>query len=131
MDSDRFKFNAWDKKGKVMISWSCMRQSAFNRGDHQLFYSMFNNPDIDLLQCTGVKDRENKGIYEGDIIQINIGNSALINYVVEYEEGSFWLDSNIINFDVHTFTDRLEQIKKGLVVGNIYENPDIPTGVEV
>lgn len=74
--------------------------------------------DVDLIQCTGLKDKNGTLIYEKDIVQILDDE---IPYVVEYEQdrAMFIIHSKIdrvcCNFDNYSGYE-LE------VIGNIYEH---------
>lgn len=72
-------------------------------------------------QYTGLKDKNGKEIYEGDIIQL-LGHKPNINTDVDIEQVLF-LDGEFC----HTYQDR--PLKKywgyAEVIGNIYENPEL------
>jgi len=124
------KFRAWDKKRKVMIpcatvdmEWHKMRTKAKDR--------------YILLQYTGLKDKNGKEIYEGDIIEYHIDEYAFENFfekaiksrtgkaVVYFAYGSFVIDVPSIGsfpfrFDFGGYPQT--EIK---VLGNIFENPEL------
>ena len=81
-----------------------------------------DDKDIDLIQSTGLKDKNGKLIYEGDRVYIDCeGETAIIK----------WSD-DLARFTIHfedeaVFADFDNYYSKELeVIGNIYENPEVP-----
>lgn len=86
------------------------------------------NNDLNLMQSTGLKDKNGKEIFEGDIITNGIsivdvkGHPTLGFYtVVNGVESFFGSDTSIKDFenDVEEFSSVTE------IIGNIYENPEL------
>lgn len=78
--------------------------------------------DLDnLTQCTGLKDKNNKLIYEKDIIKCSYCNEAAIG-VVEWDSESMQFVLKVKE-DFYSFSPKtiLEKIE---ILGNIYENPE-------
>ena len=66
-----------------------------------------------LMQYTGLKDKNGKEIYEGDIINWTTED---VNDVVRFKDGTFMIG------DVCSFNVSVSNLE---VIGNIYENPDL------
>ncbi len=117
------KFRAWDKDDKIM--WenviiadgqACLSEGDidFTDGDVGFSARLINN--YELMQYTGLKDKNSKEIYEGDIVKLysNVGRIIFI-------KGQYRIDPNIeiMNNIYHAVSLGLE------VIGNIYENGEL------
>ncbi len=69
-----------------------------------------------LMQFTGLKDKNGKEIYEGDVVEVKYRDGSGYDNPVEisFERGSFWAGMGYLN-----------DVKIVEVIGNIYENPDL------
>ena len=109
------KFRAWNKEEKIMVDLQKITPLALNdmmntqlnlQGRSGLFIPFFK--ELELMQYTGLKDKNNKEIYEFD----NLKYENLIG-IVEYKNGSFVIDNIYLG---HFDESDVE------VIGNIYEH---------
>jgi hypothetical protein len=83
--------------------------------------------DCEIMQYTGIKDKNDKEIYEGDILLIDDGDLEQYKSVVRWNAGGLIADCPTGNdYDITLvgwlFDSRVETIE---VIGNIYENPEL------
>jgi len=113
------KFRAWDNKAKEWLEpehFAVMGDGeVFSYGSFDDTGGLMNPKETTLVQYTGLKDKNGKEIYEGDIVQwldIDYAHNELIEYKADM--CAFTLDGSFIN------------TKKELtIIGNIYENPEL------
>ena len=121
------KFRAWLKEKKEMIDnarpdFFC-KQLNYLRGNSAGGQDVLgvSTEDIELMQYTGLKDKNNKEIYEGDVL--SNGNDEK-PYKVIFENGSFRAEFEG-DFEEHSF-DLIDVVAQGCeLVGNIYESPEL------
>jgi len=79
------------------------------------------------LQYTGLKDKNGKEIYEGDILQVAGNKKYEVKYCTGGESNFEWFggmfilhlnEENFFGFDEYA-------MKTGGIIGNIYENPEL------
>lgn len=109
---DRFKFRFWLVDSKKLM-YSC---GDFPNGVDDLFEWM--DDEAIIMQSTGLKDKNGKLIYEGDIIE----NFAFRDIVI-FTEGIFTTSRSVNNQPLNIHTELL-------VIGNIHENPELLESVE-
>lgn len=124
------KFRAWDKRYCVMLPATKInfKKKWLMHFDKKTNIKLFVDfKDAILMQYTGLKDRNGKKIYEGDIVKSiyiidiiceDIAKSTYINHVIfDFEESRFKLKNR---------QDLLYDIAEDLeVIGNIHKNPEL------
>lgn len=121
------KFRAWDKTKNTMrkvdyIDWS---EQEVGCGDG-MFIPMQN---CTLTQWTGLKDADGNEIYEGDIYQYEMTvvlfdnnesreTSVKKHAIVEFRGGAFMVED-------YTLYDALEGDDNPIIIGNIFEYPEL------
>ena len=115
------KFRAWHKEKKIMgevLGIDILHKEMFFSNEDVDCYEHTDFKDIELMQYTGLKDKNNKEIYEGDIFHIG---SKKILYVVE------WIDCGLKGKQIRNGSwIGLDFWKKDIeILGNIYENPEL------
>ena len=122
------KFRAWDKRKNVMRDVAVLH---FTKNGKTNFIEYWINPtqlksyhvrNIELMQSTGLKDKNGVDVYQGDIIRCTRGCPHEVIWLEEYGGTFFggmpaWYLSGLSNG--YAWTGREE------VIGNIYENSEL------
>ncbi|MDO3660745.1 YopX family protein [Bacillus sp. C28GYM-DRY-1] len=121
------KFRVWDIVWKKMLTHEDLWDAPFN----ELFISTPDQRPYNIMQYTGFKDKNDREIYEGDIVKVTNGAEELggvdtgIGKVEWLTKWGFWNVSKIENgLGDLLFNGYVE------VIGNIYEDPQLLEGAE-
>lgn len=130
----QIKFRAWDKingrwlelsslqlvVGEVGVVWGL-------GGGGSEFYGMHQ---VELMQYTGLKDKNGKQIYEGDIVKLDSNPHFMITrYDDHYGAFIFENPKNHVDCEViglqNKHGDELGELVEREIIGNIYDNPEL------
>ena len=122
------KFRAWLKEERKMVNVETLfiginRLCFGNSKTEDLFFRDFE--EVELMQYTGLKDKNGKEIYEGDIVLIKLDETSTWHKtVVGFKKGAFIADlidkEDYVYIFHHGFTgDDFE------IIGNVYENKNL------
>ena len=117
------KFRAWLKEERKMVNVETLfiginRLCFGNSKTEDLFFRDFE--EVELMQYTGLKYKNGKEIYEGDIVILNDAEEEN-RCVVKYKYGSYIL----VDGDLREDLSNVESHKFLEVIGNIYENKSL------
>lgn len=111
------KFRAWDKLNKEMFNVEFIDFQKKQVYRDVISYRKFD--DIELMQYTGLKDKNNKEIYEGDIIVLR---GSKYKVIFKTEGARFVLRNDEFELEITFINNNNERLE---IIGNIYENPEL------
>ena len=119
------KFRAITREGIMIYNIGAIE--FFTTGSYRINEEIPIGADK-LMQFTGLKDKNGKEIYEGDIV--NFGqkrkDGSMRNYEVKWHLDRFGMQnprsSDYLWFDNYSKRPRNDELE---VIGNIYENPEL------
>lgn len=133
-----FRFRAFDKEEKVMIYGieNIYDGGYFVNSNNQeisiystslsssSFGNNLNNEDIEIMQFTGLFDKNGTPIYEGDIVKCKFAFGDNVCEVVE-EKGCYWVSQKNKEIKDKAHDNLYWHIDGIEVLGNIYEHPHL------
>lgn len=135
------KFRVWDVSDKRFLDWKTeIKYSVAHVNKFQqegcwvsVFGFVLDSPRHEIQQFTGLKDKNGKEIYEGDILASDCHEKPCNYKVVWNDERSgdycgFMLqaimkDPPRVTFHIHNF--KMWMAEGFSVIGNIFENPEL------
>lgn len=135
---DRFKFRAYNKELRKMyeVDNICPYEDNHTKGGEVFLkgiqYNSFYFPEeVEVMQCTGLKDKNGKLIYEGDILKgkkdmiCSPHSSRMVDKVgvVEIPQNMFVASCRDVKNNCTLFCQN--DWVKTEVIGNIYQNPEL------
>ena len=116
------KFRVWDNERNAMLNSKSVDIDFFEgeieiTSDTIRYDEVYTDEikDFELMQYVGCKDKNNKEIYEGDIVKTKEHIGQII-----YSKGMFFIDvKGDFYLPIYNVSEFME------VIGNIYENPEL------
>lgn len=128
------KFRAWDEEDKrmycddkVIVTFIGFLEEVYVKRNSTVDELI----DYKLMQYTGLKDKNDKEIYEGDILKgTTKGNSEEVLAItyVKWDRGQFDLFTEMTSDSWEDALYNYMQFFDVEVIGNIYENPELLEG---
>lgn len=136
------KFRAWVKDKDKMVDVSSIEfdgcgfpKAKSNQVIWEVGYRRRNvgyvwehESNIEIMQSTGIKDKNGTEIYEGDILTDH-GDEGPLYVKYSNEHAAFVFVDKFDPFGVTSYTTLQISYEQFEVIGNIYENPEL-VGVE-
>lgn len=132
MTKDRFRFRIWDTEKKELIYnaenvYDYMRPCPGGKIiEADCFGDVLANKRYIVEQCTGLKDKNGRLIYENDIVKIT---GDVMTLPIFYEESKAFVKWDEDGFFLHFESGETERLFQECwdyeVVGNLHENPEL------
>lgn len=117
------KFRAWDQKQRKMY-YNGLIIGPEVVGSREFGPKGYD--EVELMQYTGLKDENEKQIWEGDILKVNrIGAGENLIGQVFFNRGAFLFITKDPKWSGTYISSTIDDSGGIEVIGNIYENPEL------
>jgi len=125
------KFRAWNIEKKQMYSSGCVDLLIHFNGQLQglnesgYVQGTYNMPKMEIMQFTGLLDKNGKEIFENDVVKANVDRGSYFNAElvcqVEYLDGAFQF------LNIHDSTEGYfwMDVLSCKIIGDIYTTPEL------
>lgn len=120
--SREIKFRVYDKEKNMWTNFKILDNIMYfmDKNTGVWFHEKYKAKErFALMQYTGIKDKNDVEIYEGDIVILNDAEEEN-RCVVKYKYGSYILVDGDLRENLSNVENRFLE-----VIGNIYENPEL------
>lgn len=133
-NSNRYKFRAWDKRTGKLYEWDNMVNDYVGVEHLDKITALTNTEEIELMQYTGLKDKNGKEIAQGDVCKIEMFLNRVVpeTFICEVikKNGAFCFKE--INLYFPDWVNNNEKAVKGEkhpisveIISNNYEIPEL------
>lgn len=124
------KFRAWDKSRSEMYIPHTIHINPITKSFGGMRFNGDFMEDSILMQFTGLKDKNEKEIYEGDIALVTAPDTygSQKRIAIEFKDGAYlieWGNMFYDGADITTINWAMVFDFQFEVIGNIYENPEL------
>lgn len=123
------KYRVWDKELQTMLDVSLIDfKKGVLVGEHWEFgeTNFMSFDEIVLMQSTGLRDKNGKEIFEGDILACKTDDEVInLNIFWDEEHALFMFESKKYN-EQEPLAELVENNTYPFeIIGNVYENPEL------
>ncbi|MET3290589.1 UNVERIFIED_CONTAM: putative phage protein (TIGR01671 family) [Brevibacillus sp. OAP136] len=121
------KFRALHKSGKMLFFNGDSPSFGSDQGERfasveDVFY--YHKEDFHLMQFTGLRDKNGKEIYEGDIVKGHRWSKGMCHRLIGKVD--YVLNKYVVNgIGKYEWAERDDIDGSYEVIGNVYENPEL------
>ena len=108
------KFRVWKKNTNEMF---------YDVQNDYYFETFINSKRFELMQYTGLKDKNGKEIYEGDILKFTDCLDEFMPFTKKISD-VYWFNE-YSRFAMRNTEMNLSYLLESEVIGNIHENPEL------